>query len=1116
MKEKIFNKKSLFAFLFVIVLLLSGLLLLTTFKKDDSAKPETSAGHSVYVRVYLKFEGREEWYGAGCPDTTFWGGDQAGECGFRFNASVQFYDNGFFVWKWRDLGTVSVSSSSDISTRSTGIHGENTAFYVYKYVGSQDYSDQRIKVNSVSVNSTYFEVSEYQSLSSNLGTIQNSGDYKSTGNTDGDTYFNFYYNITRKSTAGTAVFYSDDGRSTLGSKSCPISSKYHRASTLSSSYVDLCSVDSNIISKGESYAAIGYHLYGWKSGSEIFSTNAVPVTSTWSSFKASYSPNLYELTLNQQGGSGGRTSVYATYNSPLPSITVPTRTGYTFQGYYTSQSGNGTKYYDANGAGCISKYTQTSGRTLYAYWTPNTYSNAIILNKWDGSKSYASPSYERTLPSVPVPTRTGYTFQGYYTSTGGSGTRYYTSSGTSSYTWTQTSGTLNLYDYWTPITYTVKYNSNGGSGSMANQTFTYGVSKNLTKNNFSPPTGKYFLGWNTSSSSTKAQYGNEANVSNLASTNTTVNLYAIWGTEEYKLRFRSRSNEYVNGSSNSYIEITRNYGANKITINSQSTATTGYDLSMYREGYRLTGFTTTDNTSAAKAFDFSNVNTNVITINNIPDLTSNSGPTQTQTTTIDLYACWAIEHYNVTFAANSGTINNGSTITNSYSYNETITTYNSKGSGSKNNLYLYKKGYNFTKFTPGDKTGSFTIPDLGKEGDSYTYTAQWQEKTYKLSFSANGASFLGNSPSAITGTYTSSVTLPNAERLGYLFAGWGTKSNGGTIFKFGDTKKMSDIVAGQEDGSGNPVPITLYAQWVETWGNRATKPATKLNNTVYTVSSVNNLGWIARELQANTNSFAGVTIQLTNNIDLGALPWLTSTNAFRGTFDGNGYHIYNIKSTDNANVVHDNEGLFGKTSGAKLMNISIMSGNLAGKEYVGGLAGYAENTIIRNCVSYAKVSGTSHVGGLVGKKTDTDKSNASATIIGCIGYGSVTGSGENVGGLFGYISNSKLEGCYLRANVTNNGGKVGGLIGKGENVTITGCAFVGNLTGTSTNGIASSLTGSIADCLIDSPQANTSFPVTATNCVVYKSGSTLLSPTNLDKWVLISGKYFPKALTWLA
>ena len=73
------------------------------------------------------------------------------------------------------------------------------------------------------------------------------------------------------------------------------------------------------------------------------------------------------VTLDQQGGNGGTSSVTATYGSAMPSITVPTRTGYTFGGYYTASDGMGTRYY--TGSGTSAKiWDRANAMTLYAKW----------------------------------------------------------------------------------------------------------------------------------------------------------------------------------------------------------------------------------------------------------------------------------------------------------------------------------------------------------------------------------------------------------------------------------------------------------------------------------------------------------------------------------------------------------------------------------------------------------------------------------------------------------------------------------------------------------------------------------------------------------------------------
>ena len=125
--------------------------------------------------------------------------------------------------------------------------------------------------------------------------------------------------------------------------------------------------------------------------------------------------------------------------------------------------------------------------TLYAKWTANTYTVSFNANNGSGGQSAnVTATYGSEMPTISTtkPTRTGYTFAGYYdTSADTGGTQYYTAACASARTWNKTAATT-LYARWTPNTYYVKYNANGGSGTMSNSTHTYNVSKNLTANGF--------------------------------------------------------------------------------------------------------------------------------------------------------------------------------------------------------------------------------------------------------------------------------------------------------------------------------------------------------------------------------------------------------------------------------------------------------------------------------------------------------------------------------------------------------------------------------------------------------------------------------------------------------
>jgi len=164
-----------------------------------------------------------------------------------------------------------------------------------------------------------------------------------------------------------------------------------------------------------------------------------------------------------------------------------------------------------------------------------------------GGSSSVNPIYGSPMPSASAPSKTGYGFGGYYTSTNGGGTQYYTSSMSSASNFYLT-GNPPLYAKWTANTYTVSYNGNGNTGgSTSSSSHTYDVSKNLTSNGFErkytvtfnpengqssyPLTATYtFVGWATSSTG-PVVYTNGQSVMNLTSINgETFPLYAKWNS----------------------------------------------------------------------------------------------------------------------------------------------------------------------------------------------------------------------------------------------------------------------------------------------------------------------------------------------------------------------------------------------------------------------------------------------------------------------------------------------------------------------------------------------------------------------------------------------------------
>ncbi|MGM9877320.1 MAG: InlB B-repeat-containing protein [Bacilli bacterium] len=269
---------------------------------------------------------------------------------------------------------------------------------------------------------------------------------------------------------------------------------------------------------------------------------------------ARYTANKYEVTLDLQSGSGGTTSVTATYDSAMPAITeLPTRTGYTFSGYYSGSNGSGTKYYNADGTSA-NNWNIASNTTLYAYWTANKYTITFDMQSGSGGTSSIAATYNSAMPTITLPTRTGYTFSGYYSETNGGGTQYYNADGTSANNWNLTSNAT-LYAYWIANKYTVTFDMQSGSGGTTSVTATYDSA--MPTITLPTKSGYTFSGYYTGTNGGGTKYYN-ANGSGARSYLLTKNitLYAYWVMSEVSCSNASTTIKCANYGSNSSALIT--------------------------------------------------------------------------------------------------------------------------------------------------------------------------------------------------------------------------------------------------------------------------------------------------------------------------------------------------------------------------------------------------------------------------------------------------------------------------------------------------------------------------------------------------------------------------------
>ncbi len=425
------------------------------------------------------------------------------------------------------------------------------------------------------------------------------------------------------------------------------------------------------------------------------------------------------ITLDNQGATtAGTETVEATYGADLQTITVPTKTGYTFGGYYTGTNGSGTQYYFADGTGVMRSDFEVA-TTLYAKWTVNTYT--VTLNQQsattDGTKS-VNVNYGSAMPSITLPKRTGYTFGGFYTSTGGSGTQYYTANGASARSYLLTSNTT-LYAKWTKDTYTITYVNNNGTINGTTTT-SYQFGNTVTLPTDVTRDGCSFGGWYNNANCEGDQIYTIASdeVGNKT-------FYAKWTPNTYDVRLHPGEGRILSGEVASYI-----YGVGAILPTASSMSLTGKGFAGWYDNPEFEG----DAVSEITVADFGEK---------------------------DFYALWEENTYPVVLNTNEGIINSGNVVSYKHGTEKLLPSD------------VTRTGYTFEGWYENSScigTAVTVIPDDAVEAK--TYWAKWREQVYDIAFEPNEGTI---NDEVIPTKYTFSVgaSLPaNVTRNGYAFAGW--------------------------------------------------------------------------------------------------------------------------------------------------------------------------------------------------------------------------------------------------------------------------------------------------------------------------------------------------------
>jgi uncharacterized repeat protein (TIGR02543 family) len=543
----------------------------------------------------------------------------------------------------------------------------------------------------------------------------------------------------------------------------------------------------------------GYDFQGWSDGTTTYNPSAtltmparnVTLTALWQI-------QVYTITYNDASalsGSPSRTSDDYTYG--YPAISLPTegtlvKTGYNFGGWSET----------LGGTAIVGNYTPTSSKTLYAVWTPITYTVTYNSNGATGALAKTSDSYTTggtaiTLPGVGQMTKAGHTFDGWSTTTTGSKI-----SGT--YT---TSTNRTLYARWVAVSYTITYDAAGGSSTPTQASKTIGQTFTLaagpTKTNFE------FAGWNDGTTTYDAGYSYVVEDANITLTAEWVEIFWIHynynganETEPADLR-KLNGQSYTAGDavtkdgytfggwksqSNAAIAAGQSFtvNANNFILSAQWTPID------YLVTYASAGgvvLPTQSDKNIAQTFTVANAPTRSgYTFNGWNDGALSYGPGATYTvaaSNVTLTAQWTAISYDVTYDLAQGTssvpVQAARIVGQTFAVAAMPSRY----------------GYSFVKWTDGtddfQPAATYTMP-----ANDVTLTAVWQAASLGITYNLNGGS--GTAPTETNKNIGNTFSLAGiASWLNHTFLGW---FDGTTLFGAGDTYTVSGE------------PVNLVARWL--------------------------------------------------------------------------------------------------------------------------------------------------------------------------------------------------------------------------------------------------------------------------------------------------------------
>ena len=477
-----------------------------------------------------------------------------------------------------------------------------------------------------------------------------------------------------------------------------------------------------------------YNLIGWSTtegGVVKYHTGGLYKDNADLKLYAVWEYKSYTITFNANGGELGECpesesiTVGADYYIPTAE---PTRDGYDFVGWNTNKNET-TAQYKSTGN---NKITPTGNMTLYAIWATSQYTVTYDPNGGSGAPSSQTKIHGQDLIlSTEKPSRTGYVFQGWATSSSSTDVDYL-AGGT--YILNKD---ITLYAVWEAAQYSIIYDANGGTfnsgATTMGGTVAYGAKITSTKPS---QTGYKFKGWAESSTATEIKY--ESGDNYYGTTDTT--LYAVWeAVETCTITYDKNGGVWSPTSPGPKTEEVISGEKTKMSKHSLFYVTLAEGGS-----YKFIGWNTNQTAKEAEYSDGSYI-------------------TITEDTTLYAIWKWVPDTYTVTYDANGG---EGAPEQQTKTHGTSLTLSSTEPT---------RSGYIFLGWAT---TSTATAAEY-EAGGTYTTNAKvtlyavWKEpETYKITYDKNGGTWTLYTPTSQTVTEGESVNLSSYKAYKFTMSGF--------------------------------------------------------------------------------------------------------------------------------------------------------------------------------------------------------------------------------------------------------------------------------------------------------------------------------------------------------